>query len=171
MGAHLVKHEGEDGTAFAVFAPAAAKVEVIGDFNFWNGGEHPLYVRWDGSGVWEGFLPDAKQGMRYKYRIHGNDGKVYEKGDPYARRWETPPNTATIIWKDDYKWTDDDWMKKRGALQTHHSPLTVYEVHAGSWRFNETTGKPLNWLQLKEQLPKYVKEMGFTHVEFMPVME
>lgn len=172
LGAHPGEVEGTKGVHFAVYAPAASRVEVIGDFNFWNGDEHPLYVHWDGSGIWEGFIPDAAVGMRYKYRItNASSGKVFEKGDPFARRWETPPQTATIIWQDDYNWKDRAWMKKRGGLQSHHAPLTVYEVHPGSWRYNTESGKPLSWIELSEQLPAYVKEMGFTHVEFMPVME
>jgi 1,4-alpha-glucan branching enzyme len=172
LGAHTDTVDGVKGVHFAVYAPAASKVEVIGDFNFWNGSEHPLFVHWDGSGVWEGFLPDAAIGMRYKYRItNASSGHVFEKGDPFARCWETPPNTATIIWEDDYKWSDKTWMNKRGKLQSHNAPLTVYEVHPGSWRYNSESGKPLSWLELSEQLPVYAKEMGFTHVEFMPVME
>ncbi len=172
MGAHPMQLNGADGTHFSVYAPAATRVEVIGDFNGWNGAEHELLVHWDGCGIWEGFIPEAKNGMRYKYKIYSSvGGQILEKGDPFARYWEKPPNTASIIWKQDYTWQDKSWMAKRGELQKHTAPLTVYEVHPGSWRYNGATGQCLTWHELAEQLPAYVKEMNFTHVEFMPIME
>lgn len=172
LGAHLTEVEGQAGVYFAVYAPAADSVHVIGDFNYWDNNAHALHVRWDGSGIWEGFIPGAEKGMRYKYAIRSQVGKGYfEKGDPYARRWETPPNTASIIWEDDHKWKDASWMKARKKKNSLDAPWSIYEIHPGSWRWNAEENRPLTWLEMAEELPRYVKELGFTHVEFMPVME
>ncbi|MDP4686775.1 MAG: 1,4-alpha-glucan branching protein GlgB [Salibacteraceae bacterium] len=172
LGAHIATHDGEDGCYFAVFAPAATAVSVIGDFNAWNNTDAPLFVRWDGSGIWEGFVPNAKKGMRYKFAIQSDFGKGYfEKSDPFGRYWETPPNTATIIWDEPFSWKDSKWMKSRAKKNSHDAPMSVYELHAGSWKWNSDENRPLTWREMAVELPAYIKELGFTHVEFMPVME
>ncbi|NND78258.1 MAG: 1,4-alpha-glucan branching protein GlgB [Flavobacteriales bacterium] len=172
LGAHPMVLDGEKGVYFAVWAPAAKTVSVIGDFNYWNGEEHPLSVRWDASGIWEGFIPVAKKGMRYKYRIvSDHDGSVHEKIDPYGLFFEKPPKTASIIWDiSDHTWRDKDWMSYRKDKNGLDKPFSVYEVHLGSWRKNKD-GDFLSYEDLSEQLVNYVKEMHFTHVEFMPIME
>ncbi len=172
MGSHLVEVDGEEGTYFAVWAPSAKAVSVIGDFNYWIEGEHSLNVRWDASGIWEGFIPAAKKGMRYKYKIHShhNDIKT-EKADPYALRAEHPPQTASIIWEHTYTWKDKNWMGYRKDKNGLDKPYSVYEVHLGSWKRNVKEDRPLTYLELADDLVAYVKEMNFTHVEFMPIME
>ncbi|CAG0910583.1 unnamed protein product, partial [Cyprideis torosa] len=156
-----------------VWAPSAKAVSVIGDFNFWNDKQHQLNVRWDGSGIWEGFIPDALEGMRYKYKIksHHND-VVTEKADPYAYSYEHPPNTASVIATiDGYKWKDKAWMGYRKDKNGLDKPYSVYEVHLGSWMRNGEDNSFLTYRQLADKLVAYVKEMNFTHVEFMPIME
>lgn len=172
FGAHCMEVDGTAGVYFAVWAPAASRVEVVGDFNHWNGADHALNVRWDSSGIWEGFIPEAAHGMRYKFRIHSSHGgEVLEKIDPYARRFEEPPLTASIIWNtDDYAWQDSDWMAYRQDKNGLDKPYAVYEVHLASWRQAEG-GRCLTYEELADQLVAYVCEMQFTHVEFMPVME
>lgn len=171
MGSHLTEVDGEKGVYFAVWAPSAKSVSVVGDFNYWLEGEHPLNVRWDESGIWEGFIPGLDQGTLYKYKIHShvNDAKT-EKADPFARYSEHPPKTASVVWADDHKWKDGAWMKSRAAHNGLDKPYSVYEVHLGSWRRN-ADNEFLTYLELADQLVDYVKEMNFTHVEFMPVME
>jgi 1,4-alpha-glucan branching enzyme len=172
FGSHLMELDGEEGVYFAVYAPAARVVSVIGDFNFWAGDEHLLNVRWDSSGIWEGFIPGMKKGDKYKYRIFSNhDGVVTEKADPYAKYAETPPYTASIVWPIEYSWDDKDWMDTRGGLQKLDKPMSVYEVHLGSWRRPWHENRAFTYQEHLEQLVPYVKEMGFTHVEFLPVME
>ncbi|WP_298154949.1 1,4-alpha-glucan branching protein GlgB [Flavobacterium sp.] len=171
LGAHTIEVDGVKGVYFAVWAPSARAVSVIGDFNYWVQGEHPLNVRWDSSGIWEGFIPGAEKGMRYKYKIQSyNNGIITEKADPFALFCEHPPETASIIWDLDYKWKDKSWMETRKDKNGLDKPYSVYEVHLGSWRRN-AEGKFLTYLELADQLVAYVKETGFTHVEFMPVME
>jgi len=173
FGSHPMTLDGERGTYFAVWAPSAKSVSVIGDFNFWNDKQHRLNVRWDGSGIWEGFIPEAHEGMRYKYKIksHHND-VVTEKADPYSFRYENPPNTASIITTiDDYKWKDKAWMGYRKDKNGLDKPYSVYEVHLGSWMRNGEDNSFMSYRQLAEKLVAYVKEMNFTHVEFMPIME
>ena len=171
LGAHPVEMDGEKGVYFAVFAPAAKAVQVIGDFNYWDGHEHNLQVRWDSSGIWEGFIPDAQEGQCYKYRIysHHNDEQL-EKADPFARLAEHPPKTASVIYNQSYKWGDKKWMDNRGSKQNHQSPISVYELHLGSWR-RKHDNEVLNYREIANELVPYVKDLGFTHVEFMPVME
>ncbi|MBC2840191.1 1,4-alpha-glucan branching protein GlgB [Robiginitalea sp. SC105] len=171
MGSHITEVDGVKGVYFAVWAPSAKSVSVVGDFNYWLEGEHPLNVRWDESGIWEGFIPGLDQGTLYKYKIHShvNDAKT-EKADPYARRSEHPPKTASVVWADDYKWKDATWMKNRASHNGLDKPYSVYEVHLGSWKRNKDN-EFLTYLELAEDLVAYVKEMNFTHVEFMPVME
>lgn len=170
LGAHLVQHNGVKGTYFALWAPNAHQVSVIGTFNGWNRGEHALSVRWDGSGIWETFIPGLEQGAWYKYFIESNNGTTVEKGDPYAVHWETPPATASVVWNLDYQWNDSKWMNDRAKQHILSTPLSVYEVHLGSWRKTEDN-RFLTYREIAEQLPAYCKEMGFTHVELMPVME
>ena len=172
FGSHLVTVDGDKGTYFAVWAPSAKSVSVIGDFNFWIEGEHPLNVRWDESGIWEGFIPGVEKGATYKYKIQSNNNDIKtEKADPYARRCEHPPKTASVVWEDDYKWSDKTWMKKRKKNNALDAPYSVYEVHLGSWKKRIEENRSLSYTELSEELVDYVKEMGFTHVELMPIME
>jgi 1,4-alpha-glucan branching enzyme len=171
MGAHLIEVDGVKGVYFAVWAPSARSVSVVGDFNYWIQGEHQLNVRWDASGIWEGFIPGVEKGTTYKYKIQSNNGGIItEKADPFALYCEHPPQTASIIWNLDYKWKDKKWMDNRKDKNGLDRPFSVYEVHLGSWRRNKE-GKFLTYLELADQLVDYVKETGFTHVEFMPIME
>ncbi len=172
FGSHLTSLNGVEGTYFAVWAPSAKMVSVVGDFNFWIEGEHKLNVRWDGSGIWEGFIPNVGKGSIYKYKIqsHHNDIKT-EKADPYARRCEHPPNTASIVWDSKHNWKDQKWMAERKEHNAITSPFSVYEVHLGSWKKQVEEGRYLSYLELADELVDYVKDMGFTHVEFMPIME
>ncbi len=172
FGSHITTVNGIEGTYFAVWAPSAKMVSVVGDFNYWLEGDHKLNVRWDGSGVWEGFIPEVGKGNVYKYKIHShhNDIKT-EKADPYARRCEHPPNTASIVWDDNYKWKDTKWMKKRKDHNALNAPYSVYEVHLGSWKKQLEENRFLSYKELSDDLVKYAKEMNFTHVELMPVME
>ena len=172
LGSHPTTLEGVSGVYFAVYAPSASAVNVIGDFNFWDNAEHQLFVRWDGSGIWEGFIPNVEVGTRYKYAIRSNIGKGYfEKGDPFARFWEKRPNTASIVWDGKYTWEDTKWMKNRHKNNSLNAPYSVYELQPASWRWNASENRPLTWREMAAELPAYAKELGFTHVEFMPVME
>jgi 1,4-alpha-glucan branching enzyme len=173
LGSHLMEHNGVKGTYFAVWAPNAQRVTVIGDFNGWNRDANAMNIRFDGSGIWEIFIPGAQQGQLYKYWIESRyDGYKMAKGDPYAFRWETPPNTASIIWDLSYDWKDEEWIKKRREAAGKPKPFSLYELHIGSWRrVPEDGNRSLSYHELAQQLPGYLKEMGFTHVEFMPVME
>lgn len=172
FGAHPMTIDGEEGVYFSVWAPSASAVAVIGDFNSWDGKTSGLNVRWDSSGIWEGFIPKVEKGTRYKFRItSNNDGVVTEKVDPYGLFFETPPNTASIIWDiSDYKWKDKNWMSYRKDKNGLDKPYSVYEVHLGSWKRN-SKGEFLTYKELAKDLVSYVKEMNFTHVEFMPIME
>lgn len=172
LGAHLMEVEKVKGTFFAVWAPNAQEISVIGDFNDWNRSSHPLYKRLDRSGIWEGFIPGVEKGALYKYAITGFEGELLLKGDPFARRWEHPPQTASIVWDTEYKWKDKSWLKKRPKLNNLQQPLSVYEVHLGSWRRDPSEpGRVLTYKEIATALVPYVLEMGFTHVELMPVME
>lgn len=172
LGSHVVEHDGVTGTYFAVWAPNAQYVSVMGNFNGWNRENYPLSVRWDGSGIWEGFVPDVGNGEVYKYNIRPNTGKILEKGDPFALRWEEPPQTASIVWDTWYEWTDQSWMAGRHENNALNKPMSVYEVHFGSWaRSPESPDEFLSYRQMADKLIPYLVEMGFTHVEFMPLME
>ncbi|GAA3913351.1 1,4-alpha-glucan branching protein GlgB [Chitinophaga oryziterrae] len=173
FGAHAVEYEGVTGTYFSVWAPNAAYVSVIGAFNEWDHYRHTLYPRWDKSGIWEGFVPNVKQGTLYKYFIRSNSGEELQKGDPYANYWEVRPKTASVTWKLDYKWKDKKWMERRGKHNSLTSPYSVYEVHLGSWRRPDPSNHELfyTYKEIADRLVPYVKDMGFTHVELMPVME
>jgi 1,4-alpha-glucan branching enzyme len=171
LGAHSIEVNGVKGVYFAVWAPSARSVSVVGGFNFWIQGEHQLNVRWDGSGIWEGFIPGVDKGSTYKYKIQSNNGGIItEKADPFALYCEHPPHTASIIWDLDYKWKDAKWMDTRKDKNGLDKPYSVYEVHLGSWKRN-AEGNFLTYVELAEELVNYVRETGFTHVEFMPIME
>ncbi len=172
FGAHVVALEGVIGTYFSVWAPSAKSVSVIGDFNYWSGTEHQLYVRWDSSGIWEGFIPHITHGTLYKYKIESqHNGVVTEKADPYGRLCETPPKTASVVQKKSpYVWNDTAWMKYRKEKNGLDRPYSVYEVHLESWKKKEYN-QNLSFKELATDLVIYVKEMNFTHVEFMPIME
>ncbi len=171
LGAHLIEVNGVKGVYFAVWAPTAHSVSVVGDFNYWTQGEHLLNVRWDSSGIWEGFIPDVSKGALYKYKIQSNiDGIITEKADPFALYCEKPPHTASVVWDLDYKWKDENWMLNRKEKNALDKPYSVYEVHLGSWK-RADHNRFLSYLELADDLVKYVKETGFTHVEFMPIME
>ncbi len=173
LGSHPLSFEGAEGTYFAVWAPNAKMVSVIGDFNKWDRESHPLKVRDDSSGIWEGFIPGVSRGDRYKYYLVSNyNNYSSEKGDPYAFFWEIPPKTASIVWDLHYEWRDQEWMSKRGRFNSLDSPMSIYEVHLGSWRrVPEEGNRFLNYREIAPYLVEYVKEMGFTHVEFLPIME
>ncbi len=172
LGAHLIEVDGVKGVYFAVWAPSARSVSVVGDFNYWIQGEHSLQVRWDSSGIWEGFIPGIEKGTTYKYKIQSNNGGIVtEKADPFAFYCEKPPHTASVIWDLDHKWKDKKWMDTRKDHNSLDKPYSVYEVHLGSWKRHGTENRFLTYLEFAEDLVSYVKETGFTHVEFMPVME
>jgi len=172
LGSHVISKGDISGTYFAVWVPNAQAVSVIGDFNGWSWHAHPLFCRWDSSGIWEGFIPHIGKGTQYKYAIHShvNDYKV-EKKDPFAFYCEHPPRTASVVWDLEYGWDDREWMKNRASHNALDRPYSVYEVHLGSWRrVLEESNRSLNYEEAAEQLIDYVKDMGFTHVEFMPLL-
>lgn len=173
LGAHPRTLNDVRGTHFALWAPNAERVSVIGDFNDWNPETHPLRVRPDGSGIWEGFIPGVGPGTLYKYHLHSRlHGYQVDKADPFAFRAECPPSTASIVWPLDYEWQDARWMKNRHTANALDAPHAAYELHLGSWRRKpENDNRALSYREHAEQLASYVKEMGFTHVELMPVTE
>lgn len=172
MGSHITTVDGIKGTYFAVWAPSAQQVSVVGDFNHWTDGEYKLNVRWDSSGIWEGFIPHVGKGNLYKYKIHSNvNNVVTEKADPYARRCEHPPKTASVIWDDNYKWEDTNWLKNRKKHNALDAPYSVYEMHLGSWKKVIEENRSLSYFELASDLVNYLKEMNYTHVELMPIME
>lgn len=172
LGAHLITKNHKRGTHFAVWAPNAEEVAVIGDFNDWDKTANPMQPRFDESGIWECFIPEAKKGSKYKYFIRSNTGHEAEKGDPFAFFWESPPKTASVVWDLEMKWKDKQWLRDRQNKAGKPQAISVYELHLGSWkRVPEENHRSLSYKELAEQLPAYVKELGFTHVEFMPVME
>ena len=161
LGAHA---RGGAGTSFAVWAPNARGVRVIGDFNHWDGRAHPMRSL-GGTGVWELLVPDAHAGARYKYDICGPDGNWHRKADPMAALAQEPPDTASVVFQSGYQWGDQDWLAARAARDPLRAPMSAYEVHIGSWR------PGLSYAELATELVSYVAELGFTHVEFMPVAE
>lgn len=172
LGSHVVINNGKEGVYFALWAPNAISVSVIGNFNSWNRATHFLTARGDGSGILEGFIPGIVQGETYKYFIDSNQGIQIEKGDPYCYYWEIRPLTASITWKLTYHWNDSAWMKKRKTHQALNKPYSVYEVHLGSWKRDPNNPEAfLSYRDLAALLPQYCNELGFTHVELMPVME
>lgn len=172
FGSHSLINKGKKGTYFAVWAPNAGAVHVIGDFNGWNPHAHLLNVRWDGSGIWEGFIEGISIGQHYKYLISGTNGENVEKGDPFALCWEEAPKTASTVATTWYEWRDEEWMAKRHLHNALDKPISVYELHLGSWiRDPDKPGALLSYGQVADKLVPYIKELGFTHVEFMPLME
>ena len=173
FGAHEREVLGTRGYYFAVWAPNATYISVIGNFNHWDKTSHPLFVRLESSGIWEGFIPDLPKGETYKYHIHGYKGKKLDKGDPYANFWEKRPGTASITWQLDYEWKDSEWMNTRIRHNSLDAPWSVYEIHLASWmrpdKYDEESYN--TYAQMQQQLVPYIKEMGYTHIEMMPVME
>jgi 1,4-alpha-glucan branching enzyme len=172
LGAHVREHQSVTGTAFAVWAPAARAVSVVGDFNAWDGRLHAMRSMGSG-GIWELFLPDVAAGQRYKYEILSADGEVLLKADPYAQETELPPKTASVIHTPGHHWSKADgaFLKQRSDHQPLSEPVSIYEVHLGSWRLNSLEdNRSLTYSELADELSAYATDMGFTHVELMPVM-
>ena len=165
---HLGGRLDAEGADFAVWAPHARAVSVIGDFNYWEPASHPLIG--SDSGVWTGRVDGASKSQTYKFAILGADGNLHEKSDPYALSVELPPKAASVLWHLDYEWADDDWMATRGDRNIRSAPISVYEVHLGSWR-RGPNGDSLSYTELADDLVDYVSGLGFTHVEFMPLTE
>ncbi len=171
FGCHLAERDGVAGAYFSVWAPNARRVSVIGDWNDWNAAAHPLAVRGDSSGVWEGFVPGVSRGQAYKYRVVSNvGGYEVEKADPFAFSAEPPPKTASRAWNLDYHWGDAAWMAARGAANALDAPMSIYEMHLGSWQ-RADGNRLLSYSEIAQPLAEYVRDMGFTHVELMPVTE
>lgn len=171
LGSHKVKIDGVDGWRFAVWAPKAVNVRVVGDFNGWNGYDKML-ERIETSGVWYGFFTDIEEGMLYKYAIEAEDGETYYKADPYAVKSELRPGTASVT-KDisnNYKWGDKAWISARGKNSTLTEPMNIYEIHIGSWKIHDD-GSFYTYRELADELVPYVKKMGYTHIELMPITE
>lgn len=172
FGAHSVEKDGIKGVYFSVWAPNAKKVSVIGDFNNWNHKDHILFPRWDESGIWEGFVEELSWGTLYKYAVETAGGEILEKSDPYALSWEQNIQAASLVSTTWYEWNDKDWMDRRWEKNNLDAPISVYELHLGSWvREGDSPDRFLNYRDIAEKLVPYIKEMEFTHVEFMPVME
>lgn len=170
LGAHVATVDGKAGVRFAVWAPNAKRVAVVGDFNTWDGRRDPMRLRAE-CGVWEVFVPEAAPGHRYKFELHGRDGCLLPlKADPVARQTEMPPATASVVAPPDaFDWNDDAWMAARGAAQQPDAPISIYEVHFGSWRTGP--GRVASWSETGPQLIEYATAMGFTHVELLPITE
>jgi len=172
FGSHNAEVNGEKGVYFAVWAPFAKKVSVIGDFNNWNPETHHLFPRWDSSGIWEGFIPHLKWGDIYKYGIRSNKDILLEKGDPFALSWEQNVQASSVISTTWYEWSDENWLAERWKSNSLDAPISVYEMHLASWmRGVDDPERFFNYREIAERLVPYLKEMNFTHVEFMPVME
>ena len=172
LGAHPLTVDGVEGTYFAVWAPNAKQVSIMGEFNGWDESSHPLRPKGQ-SGIWEGFIPDVAKGTIYKYYLVSHHrGYSVEKADPFAFYNETPPKTASIVWDLNYSWGDQAWMEKRRTHNALDAPISIYEVHLGSWqRVPEEENRHLSYRELAPRLAEYLKQLGFTHVEFLPVME
>jgi 1,4-alpha-glucan branching enzyme len=171
LGAHAREVEGVAGVAFAVWAPNAASVSVVGDFNGWDGRLHPMRSL-GASGIWELFVPDLQPGTKYKFEIRTREGKLRLKADPFAFRTEVPPANASIVFESRHQWGDDEWLEQRRSRDAYAHPMSVYEVHPGSWRLNPLEGnRSLGYRELGDELAEYAIDMGFTHVELLPVME
>ena len=171
LGSRVIEHEGVRGVHFAVWAPNARGINVVGDFNLWRGRAHPMRML-QRSGYWETFIPGLEQGATYKFEVFGADGHTVLKADPLAHYFETPPRTASIVWgSEDYQWGDNDWMSARLAQDRWlRRPMSIYEVHLGSWQ-RSPDGHVHTYRDMAERLVPYVRDMGFTHVELLPVME
>jgi 1,4-alpha-glucan branching enzyme len=173
LGSHVMTIGDVTGVHFGVWAPNAQRVSVIGDFNGWDGRVHPMR-KLVPSGVWELFVPELTPGACYKFEVRTHAGHLIEKADPYARLFEVPPRSASVIWEDGrYEWSDADWMRDRPAAGSWHDrPMSTYEVHLGSWRRVPAEGyRYLTYREMAETLVPYVREMGYTHIELLPVME
>ncbi len=171
LGARPCTHDGVEGVYFAVWAPDARQIHVVGDFNQWSKDSHPLRPR-GSSGIWEGFLAGLRSGERYKYYIRSRyNGYAVDKTDPYAYHTEVSPLTASIVWSLDYQWQDESWMGARGERHALDVPLSIYEVHLGSWMRSGGPGEFDNYREVAPKLAEYVRSRGFTHVEFLPLME
>jgi len=172
MGAHLMNAGGEVGTCFSVWAPNARSVSVIGSFNQWSPKTHRLHSRGN-SGIWEGFVPGVSKGALYKFHIESHHhGHRIDKTDPIGFFQEKAPRTASVVWDLDYTWSDREWMERRGAQSSVKAPLSIYEVHCGSWmRVSEEHNRPFSYREMAPKLAEYMNHMGFTHVEFLPIME
>ena len=172
FGSHSVENNGTNGVYFSVWAPHAKEVSVIGNFNGWHSDVHKLYPRWDGSGIWEGFIAGLTWGTLYKYGIRTEKGVLLEKSDPFALSWEQNVQASSLVSTTWFEWNDESWMQERWKKNNLEAPLSVYEMHLGSWmRGTDDPEKFFNYKEIAERLVPYIKEMGFTHVEFMPVME
>ncbi len=169
LGAHVLDVDGVVGTAFAVWAPNARSVAVVGDFNSWDGRLHPMRSLGE-SGIWELFVPGVEEGAKYKFELRTQDGRLRLKSDPVAFYAEVPPANASIVWDSKHVWNDDAWLERRRASDPLREPMSIYEVHLGSWRRKED-GSHLTYRELADELGDYVADLGFTHVELMPVME
>jgi 1,4-alpha-glucan branching enzyme len=171
LGAHLIEHQGVSGVHFAVWAPNARRVSAVGDFNFWDGRRHMMRLH-PGVGVWETFLPGLSEGTVYKYEIIGADGKLLPlKADPFGFGAELRPKNASVVRKiDDFEWRDSDWRGERRVKQAVDAPISIYEVHLGSWRRGEGN-RFLSYDELADQLIPYVTDMGFSHIELLPITE
>ena len=171
LGASPAVVDGVTGAVFAVWAPNARSVSVVGDFNGWDGRGHPMPAPGD-DGVWSLFVPGVEPGARYKFELHAGDGRLRLKADPHAFRTEIPPANASRVYASGHVWRDDAWLDRRRAARPHREPVSIYEVHLGSWRLKTLEGnRPLTYLELADELAAYVTDMGFTHVELLPVME
>ncbi len=171
LGAHVRKVGRVSGVSFAVWAPQAEGVSVVGNFNGWNGQLHQMRML-GGSGVWELFIPDLEPGTLYKYEIRARGWRPFLKADPYAVLMEVPPNTSSIVFQSTYKFRDQKWLNKRAKREHFRQPLSIYEVHFGSWRrVLEEDNRPFQYREMAPALADYVLEMGFTHVEFLPLKE
>jgi 1,4-alpha-glucan branching enzyme len=172
LGARIIQHDGTTGTYFAVWAPDAEEVSVIGVFNDWTPGTHPLRVRAN-SGIWEGFLPRVEKGALYKYHIRSRvHAYQVEKTDPFALFNEIPPKTASIVWDSQYTWQDEKWMKSRRSRNALDAPISIYEMHLGSWkRVPDEGNRSWSYRELAAVLPQYLQDLNFTHVEFLPIMD
>ncbi len=168
LGAHVATIKGVQGVRFAVWAPNARRVSVLGDFNQWDGRRHPMRQR-GSSGVWEIFIPRIGPGAHYKYEILGRHGLLPLKADPVGWQMESAPGDASIIPSpEEFEWRDDAWMARRGERHSHHAPISIYEVHATSWRRHDDS-RPLDWDELADELIPYVQQLGFTHIELLPI--
>jgi 1,4-alpha-glucan branching enzyme len=170
LGSHITKIGGVPGTRFAVWAPNASRVSVVGDFNNWDGRLNVMRLH-PGNGIWEIFVPAASPGANYKYEIQDSAGKLLPlKSDPYAAYHEPPPGNSSIVFDSNYHWKDDAWMSRRSSIPEMDQPISIYEVHPGSWRRKDDGGY-LGYRALADELVDYVSDMGFTHIELLPVSE
>jgi 1,4-alpha-glucan branching enzyme len=170
LGAHVREIDGVTGVSFAVWAPAARSVSVVGEFNSWDGRLHPMRAM-GASGIWELFVPGVEEGRRYKFEIRTAAGDIVLRADPFAFAAEEPPGTNSIVHRSHHRWRDEEWLAARGRTDPQRGPMSIYEVHLGSWRLNPLEdNRSLTYLELADELAAYVKDLGFTHVELLPVM-